>query len=252
MLLLRAMKQAVYDVVNVGHFGLASPAYLHFTSPIRRYPDLLVHRAVKAALRGEHIDRTPEARDVLRNAAVTASECERKAMDVEREVVDLYRALYMRDHIGAIYEGTVTGIVGTGVFVNVDDPFIDVLVRMESLGPDRYEIDEEGLRVIGTRSGDRIAIGDRMMVQVDDVSILRRTVYGRRAAGLEMEVDGEPPKKRAKREVKRTARTTDRPARATDRPRAARTTDRPRASRTTDRPRATRKAATTRKTKKKR
>ncbi|MFT3773979.1 MAG: RNB domain-containing ribonuclease [Minicystis sp.] len=223
MLLLRAMKQAVYDVVNVGHFGLASSAYLHFTSPIRRYPDLLVHRAVKAALRNERIDRAPEAIDRLRNAAVTASECERKAMDVEREVVDLYRALYMRDHVGAIYEGTVTGLVGTGVFVNVEEPFVDVLVRMESLGPDRYEIDEEGLRVIGTRSGDRIAIGDKMLVEVEDVSILRRTVYGKRV----IDPDEVRPKKRVKREVKRTARTTDRP-------------------------RATRKTSTTRKTKKKR
>jgi ribonuclease R len=214
MLLLRAMKQAVYDVVNIGHFGLASPAYLHFTSPIRRYPDLLVHRAVRAVLRSEEIDRTNEAVDTLRTAAVTASECERKAMDVEREVVDLYRALYMRDKIGAIVEGTVTGIVGTGVFVNIDDPFIDVLVRMESLGPDRYEIDEEGLRVIGVRSGDRIAIGDRMLVEVDDVSIIRRTVYGRRAA----EPDETRPKRRVKREVKRTARTSDRPARAREKP----------------------------------
>jgi ribonuclease R len=214
MLLLRAMKQAVYDVVNIGHFGLASPAYLHFTSPIRRYPDLLVHRAVKQVLRNENIDRGNEARDKLRAAAVTASECERKAMDVEREVVDLYRALYMRDHIGRILEGTVTGLVGTGVFVNVDDPFVDVLVRMESLGPDRYEIDEEGLRVIGTRSGDRIAIGDRMLVQVEDVSIIRRTVYGRRLADAE----DAAPKRRPKREVKRSARTT---ARTSERPRAS-------------------------------
>lgn len=216
MLLLRAMKQAVYDVVNVGHFGLASPAYLHFTSPIRRYPDLLVHRAVKAVLRGEPIDRTPEGREVLRAAAVTASECERKGMDVEREVVDLYRALYMRDHIGSIHEGTVTSLVGSGLFVNVDDPFIDVLVRMESLGPDRYEIDEEGLRVVAARSGDRIAIGDRMLVQIEDVSVIRRTVYGRRVADGE-----EAAPRRQKREVKRTARTSDRPRRAAEKPRAA-------------------------------
>jgi ribonuclease R len=212
MLLLRAMKQAVYDVVNVGHFGLASPAYLHFTSPIRRYPDLLVHRAVKEALAELPIDRTPEGRELLRGAAIRSSERERKAMEVEREVVDLYRALLMRDHVGEIHEGTVTGIVGTGLFVAVDDPFIDVLVRMESLGPDRYEIDEQGLRVVGTRSGDRISIGDRMVVAIEDVSVIRRTVYGRRAAEIEAEA---PPKKRAKREVKRTARTSDRPRKNT-------------------------------------
>ncbi len=207
MLLLRALKQAVYDVVNIGHFGLASPAYLHFTSPIRRYPDLLVHRAVRAVLHDEPIDRSGSAREALRVAATTASEREREAMEVEREVVDLYRALLMRAHIGRVYEGTVTGLVGTGVFVNVDDPFVDVLVRMESLGADRYEIDDEKLRVIGVRSGDRIALGDRMLVEIDDVSILRRTVYGRRVVESE-----ERREKKPRREVKRTERTTRRQA----------------------------------------
>jgi ribonuclease R len=121
-------------------------------------------------------------------------------------VVDLYRALLMRAHIGRIYEGTVTGLVGTGVFVNVDDPFVDVLVRMESLGADRYELDDEKLRVIGTRSGDRIALGDRMLVEIEDVSVLRRTVYGRRV--LDAPSDGERREKRKpRREVKRTGKT---------------------------------------------
>ena len=180
MLLLRAMKQAVYDVANVGHFGLASPAYLHFTSPIRRYPDLLVHRAVRAVLRGEPIDRSGPAIEKLRLGATTASEMERKAMEIEREVVDLHRALFMRSHIGETFAGTVTSLVGSGVFVQVDRPFVDVLVRLESLGPDRYEMDDDGLRVVGARSGDRIALGDAMLVQVEDVAILRRTVYARR------------------------------------------------------------------------
>jgi ribonuclease R len=223
MLLLRAMKQAVYDPVNVGHFGLASPAYLHFTSPIRRYPDLLVHRAVRAVLRKEPIDRSEQAREALRGAAVTACECERKGMEVEREVVDLHRALLMRGHLGAIYEGTVTGLVGTGVFVNIDEPFVDVLVRMESLGPDRYEIDDEGLRVIGTRSGDRIAIGDKMMVEIDDVSIIRRTVYGKRL--VDPELRGE--KRKPRREVKRTGATVDRGKPAKDRGKPAKDRGKP-------------------------
>jgi ribonuclease R len=214
MLLLRAMKQAVYDVVNVGHFGLASPAYLHFTSPIRRYPDLVVHRAVRAVLRDAPIDRGGPAREALRAAATTASDRERKAMEVEREVVDLYRALLMRAHIGRMYEGTVTGLVGTGVFVNVDDPFVDVLVRMESLGADRYELDDEKLRVVGVRSGDRIALGDRLLVEIEDVSVLRRTVYGRRV--LDAARPGAPSdaerreKKKPRREVKRTGKTAGR------------------------------------------
>jgi ribonuclease R len=212
MLLLRAMRQAVYDVVNIGHFGLASPAYLHFTSPIRRYADLLVHRTVRALIRGERVDRSDPARASLRAAAATASDCERRGMVVEREVVDLHRALLMQSHIGALFEGTVTGLVGTGVFVNVDEPFVDVLVRMEALGPDRYELDDEKLRVIGARSGDRIAVGDRMLVEIEDVSILRRTVYGRRVVDAHGVESARGAQRKPKREVKRTGRTSGRAA----------------------------------------
>ncbi|HVY48646.1 MAG TPA: RNB domain-containing ribonuclease, partial [Minicystis sp.] len=195
MLLLRAMRQAVYDVANKGHFGLASEAYLHFTSPIRRYPDLVVHRAVRQSLRGEATDRSGPALERLRNAASLASETERKAMEIEREVVDLDRALYMRSRVGEVFEGTVTGLVGSGVFVQVDDPFVDVLVRTEALGLDDYDLDDEGLRMIGRRSGDRIGLGDAMLVAVEDVAVLRRTVYGRRLA----DPDALRPKKKDKR-----------------------------------------------------
>jgi ribonuclease R len=198
MLLLRAMKQAAYDVANVGHFGLASEGYLHFTSPIRRYPDLVVHRTVKALLRREPIDIREEAVEKLRTAATTASDCERRGMEVEREVVDLYRALYMRSHLGAVFQGTVTGIVGTGLFVAIDHPFVDVLVRLESLGRDSYEIDEAGLAVVGLRSGERIGLGDTLVVQIEDVAILRRAVYGRRVVQEEeiaAEEDGQPKRK---------------------------------------------------------
>ena len=180
MLLLRAMRQAIYDTANIGHFGLASGAYLHFTSPIRRYPDLVVHRAVRRLVRAERIDKSATALSDLKTAAIAASQRERAAMDVEREVVDLYRALYMRAHIGETFEGTVTGLVGTGVFVQLDSPFVDVLVKMEDLGTDRYEVDEDGLRVVGIRSGDAVALGDRMTVTVLDVALLRRSVYGKR------------------------------------------------------------------------
>jgi ribonuclease R len=86
----------------------------------------------------------------------------------------------MRSKIGALLEGTVTGFSGTGVFVAIDDPFVDVLIRMEALGPDQYALDDDGLRVVGARSGDRIALGDRLLVEIEDVAILRRQVYGRR------------------------------------------------------------------------
>jgi ribonuclease R len=179
-LALRSLKQAAYDIVNIGHFGLASDAYLHFTSPIRRYPDLVVHRMVKSILRGVKLDKSPAAVERLRSIATHASMRERASMDVEREVVDLYRAVLMRDRIGDEFEGTVTGVIGTGVFVALDTPFVDVLVRLEGLGPDRYEFAENDLAIVGTRSGESITLGDRMRVRVEDVSILRRQITASR------------------------------------------------------------------------
>jgi ribonuclease R len=180
MLLLRSMKQAAYDIGNVGHFGLASPAYLHFTSPIRRYPDLVVHRTVRAMIRRERIDKSAGAVEALRLSATVASDRERHAMEIEREVVDLYRALYMRGHVGDTFSGRVTGLTGSGVFVQIGSPFVDVLVKSEDLGRDQYELSDDGLRVVGARSGDAVSLGDEMVVTIDDVAITRRSVYGKR------------------------------------------------------------------------
>jgi ribonuclease R len=179
-LLLRSMKQATYDVANVGHFGLASKAYLHFTSPIRRYPDLVVHRSVHALSLGTRIEKDGAAIGLLAEAALAASQAERKAMEVEREVVDLYRAVFMKDKIGERFTGTVTALVGSGAFVALDAPFVDVLLRFEDMGPDRFELDDDGLRAVAQRSGETIQLGDKVTVDVIDVAILRRTVYGRR------------------------------------------------------------------------
>jgi ribonuclease R len=104
-------------------------------------------------------------------------------MEVERAIVDLYRTFMMKDHIGERFEGTVTAVVGSGLFVQLDKPFVDVMVRLEDLGQDRYEVDDDALRVVATRSGDVIALGDRLLVEVIDAAILRRTVYARRVGG---------------------------------------------------------------------
>ncbi len=184
-LLLRSMKQATYDVANIGHFGLASRAYLHFTSPIRRYPDLVVHRVVHEVLSGHGPRQSDRAREKLAESAMASSIAERRAMEVERAIVDLYRTFLMQDRVGQQFEGTVTAVVGSGVFVQLDAPFVDVLARLEDLGHDHWEIDDESLRVIAARSGDVIALGDRLSVEVIDASLLRRTVYAKRltAAG---------------------------------------------------------------------
>jgi ribonuclease R len=180
MLLLRSLKQAAYDVKNVGHFGLASTNYLHFTSPIRRYPDVQVHRAVKQLLRGGKPIQSEAAIEELAQSATAASTRERAAMDVEREVVDLYRSLLMRDHIGETCEGTITALVGSGAYVTLDAPFVDVLMRYESMGPDQYQMSEDELSVVGVRSGDTLSLGDRVAVIIEDVAILRRAVYAKR------------------------------------------------------------------------
>ncbi len=182
-LLLRSMKQATYDVQNLGHFGLASEAYLHFTSPIRRYPDLVVHRIVHAAIGDDkgRKKRVAAVSDVekLAEAAAQSSLAERRAMEVEREILDIYRCFFMIDHIGERFEGTVSAFVGTGAFVTLEEPFVDVLVRVEDMGAN-YQIEDDGLMATSSRSGDAIRLGDRMLVDVTDCAILRRTVYAKR------------------------------------------------------------------------
>jgi ribonuclease R len=183
-LLLRSMKQATYDVSNLGHFGLASEAYLHFTSPIRRYPDLVVHRIVHAAVDPDEKARKKRLQAVadmekLTEAATQSSLAERRAMEVEREIVDIYRCFFMIDHIGERYEGTVSAFVGTGAFVTLDEPFVDVMVKIEDMGAE-FQIEDDGLMATSARSGDAIRLGDRMLVDVTDCAILRRTVYAKR------------------------------------------------------------------------
>ncbi len=182
MFMLRSLKQATYDIINIGHFGLASDAYVHFTSPIRRYPDVLVHRAVKNILRGGKPDTRSKAIDELKASAANSSSRERKSMDVEREVMDLYRTYVMKDRIDEVFDGTVAAIVGSGIFVSLDDPFVDVMVRYEDMGPDRYEQSDDELSVVGLRSGDTIELGDRVTLVVEDISLVRRQVYGKRIA----------------------------------------------------------------------
>jgi len=180
MLLLRSLKQAVYDIDNIGHFGLASPRYLHFTSPIRRYPDLRVHRQIKQLLRGGKVDGSDEARDDLRAAAMESSKKERAAMEIEREVLNLYRALYMKNHIDERFSARVTGLSSAGLYASIDTPCVDVMIPYEALGSDQFELDEDELGVIGKRSKEHIMLGDELNVEIRDVSLVRRTVYATR------------------------------------------------------------------------
>ena len=183
--MLRSLKQATYDVVNLGHFGLASADYLHFTSPIRRYPDLIDHRLLKNRLAGQgkpaggfkppSVEPPPD-RAALQKMAADASFSERQAMEVEREVIDLYRAFFLRDRIGDVLEGTISGVMGFGFFVVIDEPFVEGLVRLEALSDDYYVFDETASRLVGRRSGRTFALGDTVKVEVQTVSVVRRKI----------------------------------------------------------------------------
>jgi ribonuclease R len=180
-LLLRALKQAVYDVINVGHFGLAAPDYVHFTSPIRRYPDLIVHRLLKHALKGDGLPAggpPPSllSRETIQEMAGEASRCERRAMEAEREVVDLYRAVLMRDRVGDEFEGRIAGVASFGFFVQIDVPFVEGLVKVSTLGGDAYNFDENAMRLVGARSGRAFSLGDTVKVRIENVSVSRRKI----------------------------------------------------------------------------
>ena len=179
-LVLRALKPAVYSTKNQGHFGLASRTYLHFTSPIRRYPDLHVHRLLKGLLRerGGAFGRQGPLKQVdaksLGAIAREATFCERRSVGVEREVKSLYGASLMREHIGDQEWGTVTGLTRFGVFVYLDEPAVEGLVHAEKLG--RTVFDPDSPRLFDRDSGRVFSLGDRALVQVTDASVRRRRV----------------------------------------------------------------------------
>ncbi len=175
-LLLRSMQQAMYDVdPNVGHFGLAAKDYLHFTSPIRRYPDLAVHRVVRAVIRGEHVDAAMMS-PRLRRVAAQASRLERRAMTVERDVLDLYRAILMRDRVGDEFDATVSGVDGSGIYVTFDEPFVEAFVPLDRLDDDDYQVDDLGIRLTGMRTAKSYTLGDKLRVHLLDVHIQRREI----------------------------------------------------------------------------
>ena len=168
-ILLRSLKQAVYSPNNAGHFGLAFDAYVHFTSPIRRYPDLLVHRAIKAILARKRYDGVDwEA------LGRHCSETERRADDASRDVENWLKCYYMRDHVGGTFSGTITGVAPFGLFVTLDDYFVDGLVHISELGRDYFQYDDARHMLLGDRTGMRYRLADRMTVKLVRVDIEQR------------------------------------------------------------------------------
>lgn len=170
-LLLRCMKQARYSAENLGHFGLASPCYLHFTSPIRRYPDLVVHRILKDQLSGRLLKRQRgKLVAELPEVAEQSSQRERKAMEAEREIIDLKRLQYMEKHLGEVFDACITGVTSFGFFVELPDLVVEGLVHVSTLGNDLFRLNEKQHTLRGQRSGIAFRIGDLVRVRVDAVN----------------------------------------------------------------------------------
>ena len=170
-ILLRSLKQAVYTPENVGHFGLAFDAYVHFTSPIRRYPDLLTHRGIKAALAGRRYEGV-NWEELGRHC----SETERRADDASRDVESWLKCHYMQDHVGGVFEGAITGVTPFGLFVTLDEYFVDGLVHISELGRDYFEFDAARHMLLGSRTKKRYRLADRMKVKLVRVDLDSRKI----------------------------------------------------------------------------
>lgn len=169
-MLLRSLKQAKYSPNNVGHFGLASTCYCHFTSPIRRYPDLVVHRALKRALRNQ---KPPYKIDELEEMGKHLSQRERIAEEAEREIFKKFQAFFMRDKTGEIYSGIISGVTAFGFFVDLEEYLVSGVVRVVDLPDDYYVLDEKGISLIGKRTGKIFQIGQKVKVKVKEVDLRR-------------------------------------------------------------------------------
>ena len=173
--LLRTMQQAVYSPVNIGHFGLASTHYLHFTSPIRRYPDLVVHRILSANI-GLRKKTPLYSEEALSGLGQRCSQKERAAMEAEREMIDRLKVRFMADKVGEVYEGVISGVASFGFFVELKDAFIEGAVRLVDLTDDYYIFDQTKYRLVGQRQKKVFQIGDTIKVRLKGVNIARRHI----------------------------------------------------------------------------
>ncbi len=174
--LLRSLSQAVYTPENVGHFGLALPFYAHFTSPIRRYPDLLVHRAIRHVVRGGDARSFGYSGGQMEQLGSHCSMTERRADEATRDALDRLKAEYMRDKQGEEFEGLVTGVTNFGLFVQIKDLYVEGLVHITSLPNDYYDHDAVGHRLVGERSGRVFRLTDQVRVRVAAVNVDERKI----------------------------------------------------------------------------
>ncbi|MFC6804637.1 RNB domain-containing ribonuclease [Methylophaga thalassica] len=169
--MLRSMKQAVYSPDNVGHFGLALEAYAHFTSPIRRYPDLLVHRAIRHVLSQRKDKKWRYSYEEMAQLGEHCSMTSRRADEATRDVSDWLKCEYMRDRVGEVHDGVISGVTGFGLFVELSDIYIEGLVHVTSLKNDYYQFDPTGHRLTGERTRKVYRLGDTLKVKVVRVDL---------------------------------------------------------------------------------
>ncbi|MBL8517699.1 MAG: ribonuclease R [Betaproteobacteria bacterium] len=165
--MLRSLMQAVYSPDNCGHFGLAYDAYTHFTSPIRRYPDLLVHRVIKALLKEEAYQPARTWHELGAQCSMT----ERRADEATRDVMNWLKCFFMKDHVGESFSGTISSVVSFGIFVSLDEVFVEGLVHVSDLGQDYFKFDAKRHVMSGERTGKRYRLGDRVTVRVARVDL---------------------------------------------------------------------------------
>ncbi len=184
IMLLRSMNQAEYSPHNEGHFGLALKAYTHFTSPIRRYPDLIVHRLIKALVAEDELQSQASRKAIiaqydvakLENIGSSCSQTERNADMATRDVMDWLKCEYMQSHIGNQYDGVVSGITNFGLFVRLNEVYVEGLVHVTELGSDYFNYNAAKQKLIGERSGQSFAIGDELKIEVAQVDLEQRKI----------------------------------------------------------------------------
>jgi ribonuclease R len=175
-LVIRSLAQAVYQQTNIGHFGLALQEYAHFTSPIRRYPDLLVHRAIKAAVVPQSASGHAYTTAELQVLGAESSQRERRADDASRDVMGYLKCLYMQPRIGETFDATISSALEFGLFVQLKDMPIDGLVHISAIPGDYWELEDGGMGLVGQRTGRRWQLGDAVRVRLNRVDLTQRQI----------------------------------------------------------------------------